>query len=1186
MVKFLWLKVMAGVFPLTLNVGISAEERRPNVIFILTDDLGYSDISCYGATKVKTPHIDRLAAEGIRFTDFHTAASICSPSRAAFLTGAYPQRAGLYMGINPNRTAHWFLGLNPDEITLAEQFKSQGYHTSMVGKWHLGTEPEFSMLKQGFDSYYGMPCNFSHDPRFLDGEEVVFEKTPLDQLTELYTDRITTFIREQKDEPFFLYYAHNYPHTPFQAGDKFKGSSQDGVRGDIMQELDWSIGEMMSALEEAGIAENTLVVFTSDNGPTSNKYALPYRGTKYVTLEGGHRVPFILHWPAKITEPRVSDVSVNAMDLFPTLSEIIGALLTQDRKYDGESLMPLLDGEPLARSSDAPFYYYNCENLQAVRVTDWKLHLPREAAQVPFWEKNKAFFGLEAPVLYDLSADPGESTDVAAQHPEVVDQLMALAEETREDLGEYLERGSGQRPTGTVIPDAPIISHEKDWGMVDGAVSGGIAEERQRRHPKTAKPTKPKKRMGKAAPSSKSAAATAEQPPNVIFIFADDLGYGDLSCYGATKVQTPHIDSLAQEGRRFTDAHSASAVCTPSRYALITGEYPIRANGGSGTWGPLSSQSGLIIDTNTLTIGKVFKNKGYETAAIGKWHLGFGAERNDWSVPLKPGPNQLGFDYYYGVPLVNSGSPFVYVENDTIVGYDPADPLVLGKKPISPTPTFPPEASKKSANRFGGALKAHQIYDDEKTGELMTEKATDWITTNKDKPFFLYFPTTNIHHPFTPAPRFKGTSQCGLYGDYLHELDWMVGELLACLEENGLSDNTLVIFTSDNGGMLNQAGRIAMNAGHQMNGELLGFKFGSWEGGHRVPFIARWPGEIEAGTESDQLICNVDMLATFTALTGQDSQILKNKDSVNVLPALLDNPVEPLRKELLLAPRQTKNLAIRQGKWLYIGARGSGGFTGSKPSDHAWGGPAAIELAGSVNSDIEGGKYKADAQSAQLYDLDADLAQTTNLHDQYPEVVTELRALLESHRVPKPARRAPVKVRTTTEYDGFKPLGALRFTFETGKLDGWSIVQGKAELPVSDRPSLPRQKNRPFHREGKFHLSTIATADGTSDEQQVVFQSPEFVIHGDRASFLASGGFIPDSLYVGLLDAESKKVLLTGGGARGPQMKRTTWDVSKLKGRTVVLQVVDQSKDGWGHLTFDDFSIDGSLQPAAKPTDR
>jgi arylsulfatase A len=505
-----------------------------------------------------------------------------------------------------------------------------------------------------------------------------------------------------------------------------------------------------------------------------------------------------------------------------------------------------------------------------------------------------------------------------------------------------------------------------------------------------------------ATPEQSSAASPSH--PNVVFIFADDLGYGDLSCQGATKVQTPNIDRLAKEGRRFSDAHSASAVCTPSRYALLTGEYPVRANQGRGVWGPLSPFSGLIIDTQAPTIGTVFKNQGYATACLGKWHLGFGRGQNDWSVPLRPGPNDVGFDYYFGVPVVNSSSPYVYVENDTIVGYDPADPLKQGGKP-SPTPTFPEEASVKSPNRFSGALEAHKIYDDEKTGTLLTEKAVSWITKNKDNPFFLYFSSTNIHHPFTPAPRFKGTSQCGLYGDYIHELDWMVGEIMSCLKDNGLDDKTLVIFTSDNGGMLNYGGRIAIKAGHRMNADLLGFKFGVWEGGHRIPFIARWPGKIEAGSKSDQMICNVDMLATFMALSGQDPGSLKGKDSVNVLPALLGNPAEPIRSELLLAPFKHPHLAIRKGKWIYIGAQGSGGFKGGKPGQHAWGGPPAVAFAESVNSDIENGKIKPGAPPAQLYDLEDDLQQTQNVYNQHPEVVKEMEALLKTYRPKNPPNK-------------------------------------------------------------------------------------------------------------------------------------------------------------------------------------
>lgn len=467
-------------------LALAAEDiNPPNVIFMLTDDLGYSDISCYGAQKVHTPHIDQLAASGIRFTDFHTAASICSPSRAAFLTGGYPQRAGLYMGINPKRDQHWFLGLHPDEITIAEQFKKRDYHTYIVGKWHLGTEPEFLPRKQGFDHYYGMPCNFAHSPKFFDDDEEVYAETPLDRLTELYTQRVVTIIQESaaRNSPFFLYYAHNYPHTPYKAGSAFAGSSEDGVRGDIMQEMDWSVGEMMRALEETGTAENTIVIFTSDNGPTKNEYAQPYRGSKYVTFEGGHRVPFIVSWPAKIKSGSISNEKIHAMDLFPTLSEIIEVDLPSDRAFDGESLLPLINGGALSRSANQPFCYYNCENLQAVRMGNWKLHLPREEKQLPFWDRNKDVSPFEQPLLFNLRSDPGESQNVASSNPEIVSEILGLAKQTRRELGEFMRPGASQRATGSIYPNAPVISHPKDWERVPNELKAKLEVERQRRHP-------------------------------------------------------------------------------------------------------------------------------------------------------------------------------------------------------------------------------------------------------------------------------------------------------------------------------------------------------------------------------------------------------------------------------------------------------------------------------------------------------------------------------------------------------------------------------------------------------------------------------------------------------------------------------------------------------------------------------
>lgn len=479
-----------------------------------------------------------------------------------------------------------------------------------------------------------------------------------------------------------------------------------------------------------------------------------------------------------------------------------------------------------------------------------------------------------------------------------------------------------------------------------------------------------------------------DDKPNVLIINVDDLGYGDVGVYGATHVRTPNIDKLAREGRRFTDAHSASAVCSPSRYALITGKYPSRID----FWAPIFVKTPLVVDTAQMTVAKVMKDAGYATAIIGKWHLGFGTDSViNWNKPLKPGPLELGFDYYFGVPVLNSHPPFVYVENHSVVGLTPDDPMEYDKH--AETRWFP---EKFGLEAIGGGRAAHALYDDRMVGTTLKDKAIEWIKAHKSEPFFLYMATTNIHHPFTPAPRFIGTSDAGRYGDFIHELDWMVGEVLNTLEEEGVADNTLVILTSDNGGMLNQGGQDAWAAGHKLNNKLLGFKFDAWEGGHRVPFIARWPGKIPAGTESDALISNVDMLATMAALVDHPLEEDEGPDSYNILPALTGTPQEPIRDYLIISPSQKKNLSIRKGKWMYISAQGGGGFSDTEVGAHGFGGPAAFPFTGEVNSDIENGKIKEDAPPAQLYDLEADPYESKNVYNEYPEVVKELKDLLEA----------------------------------------------------------------------------------------------------------------------------------------------------------------------------------------------
>ncbi|MEM7699585.1 MAG: arylsulfatase [Verrucomicrobiota bacterium] len=480
-----------------------------------------------------------------------------------------------------------------------------------------------------------------------------------------------------------------------------------------------------------------------------------------------------------------------------------------------------------------------------------------------------------------------------------------------------------------------------------------------------------------------------EGPPNIIVIFADDLGYGDLSCYGAELIKTPNIDRLASEGRHFTDAHTPSPVCSPSRYCLLTGKYAFR----NGFYSPVFLRAGLQIEQEQTTIPALLGRAGYASACIGKWHLGFGKKTPDWNGELKPGPLEVGFDYYFGVPVVNSHPPFVWVENHRVVGLVEEDPLVYGREAV--TEAFP---EKLDLDMIGGAEAAHALYQDRDVAETLTEKSIEWIEENQDRPFFLYLSTTHIHHPFTPAERFLGTSEAGVYGDFVHELDWMVGEIMTSLEERELSENTLILFTSDNGGMFNSGGQEAWKLGHRPNGPLLGFKFGAWEGGHRVPFIARWPGQIPPGSTSDELISTIDLLATFAAIAGVALKNIEGPDSFNILPALIGEPQQPIRDHLIISPMKHRIAGLRFGDWLFINGRGSGGYDNKRDTEYVRGGPGAFLLTEQSNSDIEGGEFRPDAPPAQLYNLEEDLSQTTNLFESNPEQVKRMRALLRRHR--------------------------------------------------------------------------------------------------------------------------------------------------------------------------------------------
>ncbi len=465
-------------FATFLPTVIAADAKRPpNVVIILADDLGYGDLGCYGAKHWKTPHLDKLAKEGVRFTDFYVAQPVCSASRAALLTGCYPNRIGIAGALGPTSK----VGISDSEVTLAQLCKSKGYATGMVGKWHLGFQPQFLPTRHGFDEWLGLPYSndmWPHHPeakpgtypplQLFDGEKVInSDVTAADQakFTRQYTERVVDFIGRNKEKPFFLYVAHTMPHVPLYVGEKFKGTSAGGLYGDVIQEIDWSVGEILAALSKYGLEKDTLVMFTSDNGPwlsygNHGGNAGSLREGKGTVWEGGVREPFIARWPGVIPAWTVCKEPAMTIDLFPTIAKLIGAELPKNR-IDGKDIGRLLRSDAVGgRGASGPyFFYYNQNELHAVRFNDWKLILPHTyrtmEGQAPGKDGTPGKYKqvkLDHPELYNLVADPGETTDVSAKNPDVMERMLGYAEAARADLGDALTKrpGTGRREPGRI----------------------------------------------------------------------------------------------------------------------------------------------------------------------------------------------------------------------------------------------------------------------------------------------------------------------------------------------------------------------------------------------------------------------------------------------------------------------------------------------------------------------------------------------------------------------------------------------------------------------------------------------------------------------------------------------------------------------------------------------------------------
>jgi arylsulfatase A len=432
----------------------AAPAKPPNVVLIFCDDLGYGDLGPYGS-KIPTPNIDRLAEDGIRFTNMCAADPVCSPSRAALLTGRYPTRVGVPRVLFPQDKD----GLNLKEATLANVLKDRGYRTACVGKWHLGRPTEYLPTNRGFDQYFGIPYSNDMTPRvLLKDTQVVEEPAKLETLTARYTEVATEFVRASRGSPFFLYMPHTFPHIPLAASPRFRGKSLQGLYGDVIEELDWSVGEVLRTLKQEGLEKDTLVMFSSDNGPWYQGSPGRLRGRKGSTYEGGIREPFLARWPGRIPRGNTTPALASLMDVFPTVTKLCGGKLPA-APLDGIDMWPLLEGGQ-ASIDRPPLLYFNGWNLQCARSKNWKLHVARHnvAAYSPAPPGGVHNFQLARPELYDLDNDPDESYDVAPEHPEIVSKMQAQIAQAIATFPELVQKAYADSKTRQSSPTMPAGS--------------------------------------------------------------------------------------------------------------------------------------------------------------------------------------------------------------------------------------------------------------------------------------------------------------------------------------------------------------------------------------------------------------------------------------------------------------------------------------------------------------------------------------------------------------------------------------------------------------------------------------------------------------------------------------------------------------------------------------------------------
>lgn len=825
------------------TVTVAAEEgsaRTPNVVVVLIDDLGWTDLGCYGSHFYETPHIDRLARQGMRFTTAYSACTVCSPTRAALLTGKYPARLHVTDWIAGHRRPYamlqvpdWTMHLPLEEETLAERLKAAGYATASIGKWHLGGQ-NFGPTAQGFDLNVA-GANYGTPPSYFDPfkNPTITDRQPGEYLTDRLTDEALAFIERNQARPFFLYLPHYGVHTPIQAPkelvEKYRkkagstsGPDNNAVYAAMIEAVDNSVGRIIDKLEDLKLATDTLVIFTSDNGGllpvTSNR---PLRAGKGSAYEGGVRVPLIVRWPEVVEPGSTSDLPVITQDLFYTILDAASdeAARDQKRTRDGLSLTSAFKGgNQLDR--EALYWHYphyhpgGATPYGAVRAGDYRL--------IEFYEDGR----LE---LFNLKNDVSELTNLAAAMPEKTKELHGLLVAWRKDL-------NAQMPSANPDHD-PARANE---------------------------------------PGTKR----APQPrPNFVVVLCDDLGYGDLGCYGHPDIKTPNLDRLAAQGLRFTDCYASAPVCSPSRAGLLTGRFPQRL--GILDWIPAGSPMHLKKDE--VTLASLLRDAGYATCHVGKWHC-----NGKFNSPQQPQPGDHGFDHWMATQNnanPNHRNPVNFVRNGQRVG----------------------------------KLEGY-------SSTVIVNEALDWLRKQRShtpgKPLLLFVWFHSPHEIVATAEEFVNLyadampKERAIYYGNVTQLDFEVGRLISAVDELKASDNTLVFFTSDNGPETLKRYPTGRHS-YGSPGELRGMKLHLHEGGIRVPGIVRFPARVEAGAVSSEPICNIDVLPTFCELAGVPLSKVRMIDGASFTPVLEGKPIArktPLFWQYDYALGNNK-LALRDGDW-------------------------------------------------------------------------------------------------------------------------------------------------------------------------------------------------------------------------------------------------------------------------------